>query len=134
MALNSAQIDHYRRILTAHREELARDTVAAERNVADQDDLVHEDPADSATASVAKDDLLGEAQRRSEILADIEAALRRIRDGVYGLCTVCGREIPTERLDAVPWTPFCIEDQEVADQRRAKAELTMGGAPSRVAR
>jgi DnaK suppressor protein len=89
---------------------------------------------DRVTASLAKDELLAEAQRDSTTLSEIEAALGRIRNGFYGRCTECGREIPTERLDAVPWTPFCIEDQEISDQRRHKAEVIAGGAPSRAAR
>lgn len=134
MALTSEQIDHYRRILTARRGELARETVAAERKVGEQDELAQKDTADRATASVAKDDLLGEAERDSGVLSEIESALRRIRDGSYGRCAECGREIPRMRLDAVPWTPFCIKDQEIADQRRNEAEIVAGGAPSRVAR
>ena len=37
----------------------------------------------------------------------IEAALKRIEDGEYGYCGKCGAEIAPERLDAVPYTPFC---------------------------
>lgn len=37
----------------------------------------------------------------------IEAALGRIADGDYGFCAKCGAEIGEERLNAVPYTPFC---------------------------
>ncbi|HSF65183.1 MAG TPA: TraR/DksA C4-type zinc finger protein [Paracoccaceae bacterium] len=37
----------------------------------------------------------------------IRAALDRIATGEYGFCTRCGAEIAPERLDAVPYTPFC---------------------------
>jgi RNA polymerase-binding transcription factor DksA len=37
----------------------------------------------------------------------IEAALARIESGDYGMCTKCGAEIGKERLDVVPFTPFC---------------------------
>lgn len=37
----------------------------------------------------------------------IEAALKRIDDGEYGYCVRCGSAIAPERLDAVPYTPFC---------------------------
>ena len=37
----------------------------------------------------------------------IEAALKRIEDGEYGYCAKCGAEIAADRLDAVPYTPFC---------------------------
>lgn len=37
----------------------------------------------------------------------IKAALARIEDGEFGICTKCGNTISPERLDAVPYTPFC---------------------------
>ncbi len=37
----------------------------------------------------------------------IEAALQRMAEGEYGVCTKCGAEIAEARLDAVPFTPFC---------------------------
>lgn len=37
----------------------------------------------------------------------IRAALDRIASGDYGFCAKCGAEIAPERLDAVPYTPFC---------------------------
>ncbi len=43
-------------------------------------------------------------------LREVEAALERIETGSYGTCRVCGREIPLERLEAVPWTTLCIDD------------------------
>ena len=49
--------------------------------------------------------LLHEANRT---LADIEAAKRRLNDGLYGTCTNCGLKIAVERLDALPATPTCV--------------------------
>ena len=37
----------------------------------------------------------------------IKAALQRMDDGEYGFCAKCGEEIQPERLDVVPYTPFC---------------------------
>lgn len=44
----------------------------------------------------------------------IEAALRRIEDGSYGICVSCGEEIEEGRLDLVPHTPLC---KQCASQR-----------------
>lgn len=41
-------------------------------------------------------------------LAQIDAALARLDAGRYGRCEVCGEEIPEGRLEARPWTPYCI--------------------------
>lgn len=37
------------------------------------------------------------------LLAAIEEALSRLRDGTYGYCISCGQPIPEKRLEAVPW-------------------------------
>ena len=49
--------------------------------------------------------LLDAARRR---LADVEAALERRRTGGYGVCEVCGRPIPAERLAARPSARTCV--------------------------
>lgn len=37
----------------------------------------------------------------------IDAALARMDDGEYGICMKCGKDISAERLDVLPYTPFC---------------------------
>jgi DnaK suppressor protein len=49
--------------------------------------------------------LLDAARRR---LADVEAAIERRETGGYGVCEVCGRPIPTERLAARPSARTCV--------------------------
>ncbi|RAX17885.1 molecular chaperone DnaK [Pseudarthrobacter sp. AG30] len=41
-------------------------------------------------------------------LDQVEAALERLANGTYGTCAVCGEPIAAGRLEARPWTPFCI--------------------------
>jgi DnaK suppressor protein len=41
-------------------------------------------------------------------LDQVDAALTRIAEGTYGTCAVCGDAIAEGRLEARPWTPFCI--------------------------
>ena len=43
------------------------------------------------------------------LLQQIVAALERIRNGTFGQCQECGGEISKERLDALPYTPHCIQ-------------------------
>ena len=44
----------------------------------------------------------------SAALDQVEAALERLANGTYGTCAVCGEPIAAGRLEARPWTPFCI--------------------------
>ena len=48
-------------------------------------------------------------ENSEQVLADIDAALQRIEDGTYGICTNCGKPISEERLEARPWTTLCID-------------------------
>jgi DnaK suppressor protein len=44
------------------------------------------------------------------VLADVTRAQQKVADGSYGTCDVCGRPIPPERLEALPWATLCVED------------------------
>jgi RNA polymerase-binding protein DksA len=45
-----------------------------------------------------------------DTIREIDAALKRIEDGTYGICEICGKPIGVERLRAIPWTTRCIDD------------------------
>lgn len=49
-------------------------------------------------------------------LRKIESAIRAIREGIYGTCLVCQRNIPIERLKALPYTTMCIRCQSEDDE------------------
>ncbi len=48
------------------------------------------------------------ASRDGDYLAQLEASLKRIQDGIFGKCRSCEKEIPRERLEAVPTTTICV--------------------------
>ena len=48
-------------------------------------------------------------QNEEESLSLIEDALERIEDGVYGQCAECEGKIPKTRLNAIPYTPYCVK-------------------------
>ncbi|MZE75031.1 TraR/DksA C4-type zinc finger protein [Streptomyces sp. SID5789] len=50
------------------------------------------------------------------VLKEIEAAFARVDDGTYGACLGCGKPVPGERLEILPYTRYCV-----ACQRRAAA-------------
>ena len=49
------------------------------------------------------------AQRVREQLAEVEHALEKFEKGTYGQCDHCGKNIPFERLEAIPQTSVCVE-------------------------
>jgi RNA polymerase-binding transcription factor DksA len=46
-------------------------------------------------------------------LAEIDAALKRLAAGTYGICEACGRPIEEDRLEAIPYARFCLRDQQL---------------------
>jgi DnaK suppressor protein len=56
--------------------------------------------------------------RESAELDAIEAALKRIENGSYGVCIDCGTDIPAARLHAAPETPRCIACQDKFEHGR----------------
>jgi len=56
--------------------------------------------------------------RESAELDAVDAALKRIEAGTYGVCTDCGTDIPAARLHAAPETPRCIACQDKLEHRR----------------
>jgi DnaK suppressor protein len=70
-------------------------------------------PGDAGDLSVdesALDVSLGLMANERQMLAQVTAALQRLGQGTFGQCIVCGRVIAKERLDALPYTPYCLED------------------------
>ena len=66
--------------------------------------------ADAATETYERELDEGLEEDAERQLRDVELALERIANGTYGTCEVCGKEIPEERLEAIPWTTMCIDD------------------------
>jgi len=56
-------------------------------------------------------------ENAEHVLADIDAALQRIEEGTYGICTSCGKQISEERLEARPWATLCIDCQRERERR-----------------
>ena len=68
--------------------------------------------ADRAASSYTKEFLFSQSNNDRQLLQMVETALLRIREGAFGECVSCGNEINAKRLEAVPWTRYCIECQE----------------------
>jgi len=56
------------------------------------------------------------------LLREVQAALRRIAQGTYGVCYQCEEPISAKRLDAVPWAKFCVSCQEGIAHVRVESE------------
>lgn len=66
-------------------------------------------PADNATDLFDQERGMALNQFKEDELDDVNAALAAIEEGTYGKCTVCGKDIPYERLEALPTALTCID-------------------------
>ena len=66
------------------------------------------DPVDQASLEATRDLTLRIRDRESRLIGKINQSLARIEDGTFGICDMCGKEIPTQRLKARPVTNLCI--------------------------
>ncbi len=69
-------------------------------------------PGDQGTETFERERDLAMEESESVILRQTEVALKKIEDGTYGICERCGKPITAARLEAIPYTPFCIEDAQ----------------------
>ncbi len=65
--------------------------------------------ADVGSDNFEQEFTLGLLENDGETLAHIELALERIEDGVYGSCIECERVVPKTRLNALPYTSYCVK-------------------------
>jgi DnaK suppressor protein len=71
-------------------------------------DAAHDVGDTSVADEVASEEFI-EAEHNSAVLQQVRDALGRVADGTFGTCIVDGGPIEEPRLEAVPWTPYCLK-------------------------
>lgn len=71
-----------------------------------------QDTADQAVFSYQKELLFTRGTHDHGQLYLVKNALERLKEGSFGECIECGNQIGAKRLEALPWTPYCIDCQE----------------------
>jgi DnaK suppressor protein len=74
-------------------------------------------PGDSGTETFEMEKNVSLLEQVDDELLEVEGAVQRLERGTYGTCQVCGRAIGDERLEAMPATRFCVEDQAKAERQ-----------------
>jgi DnaK suppressor protein len=112
VGMEKKRLESFKKRLEERQQELRRAVSRTEQDgrAADLDSA--QDIADRAASSYNKEFLFHQSNNDRQLLQMVEGALSRLRDGVFGQCISCGSEINAKRLDAVPWTRYCIECQE----------------------
>ncbi|HUQ94662.1 MAG TPA: TraR/DksA family transcriptional regulator [Bryobacteraceae bacterium] len=112
--MSKSELNKFKTILEAKQSELAhllrnREAIAIEKSPDALDEVQHAAERELAIRNL---------DRESNLLRNVRAALRRIEDESFGVCMHCEEDISPKRLAAVPWSPYCIRCQEMADRHR----------------
>lgn len=110
--MDKRKLETFKKRLETRQQELRRMVSRSQQDGRSADEDVAQDIADKAASSYNKEFLFHQSNADRQLLQMVETALARIREGSFGECISCGKEINPKRLEAVPWTRHCIECQE----------------------
>ena len=126
--LTAAEIQHFRELLLEKRREIFQNVFEIEGETLKKSRLdasgdlssmpIH--MADLGTDNYEQEFALGLMDSERRILREIDNALQRIEDGVYGICEGTGEPIPKVRLEAQPWARYCVEYARLVEKGLAE--------------
>jgi len=110
--LTPQQLVRLRDQLVAERDDLVTRIAAREQEVMEnvQEESGVDDQSDDASLLFDRESDIDANVDDRDQLARVEAALRRMDEGTYGLSEVSGKPIPIERLEAVPYATTLVEE------------------------
>ena len=117
----------YRRKLLALREHYLSSRGGLVRDTERPVDLATHDFADEANDAVNHDVAASVLFATDDALNEIDAALRRIEDGTYGVCEITGELIPPARLAVIPWTRYTTAAEAELERKRKAPGLPVPG-------
>jgi RNA polymerase-binding transcription factor DksA len=82
--------------------------------------------ADAGTDTFDRDFALSLVSSEQEALSEVEAAIKRIKDGTYGICENTQKPIAKDRLLAVPFTRYSAEAQKDIERNRMRSRSQAG--------
>jgi DnaK suppressor protein len=123
--VNKKDLKHFEKKLVAERERLSKFVGKLESSVLKRTqreasgDLsaysIH--MADLGTDAIERENDLLVASAEGRLLLEIDEAISRIADGIYGACESCSKEIDHRRLEVIPHARLCLKCQEQAERR-----------------
>ena len=103
------KLKHFQSLLENICIEIAGDVEKAHHNKKNNEVEQMADISDDAARSYGKK-LQGDLEEQEWVkLKQVEAALKKVEDGEYGICEQCEQEILETRLEIIPYAKFCIQ-------------------------
>jgi DnaK suppressor protein len=112
--MNAAQIQHFKNILNAWKQELMEEVDRTVHHMQDESSSLP-DPNDRATQEEEFSIELRTRDRERKLIRKIDSTLKTIDSGDYGYCEECGVDIDIRRLEARPTATLCIDCKTLAE-------------------
>ncbi len=116
MMLNKAEKEKYKKELLRKKEDIGVKISEAFNESKEVETGIAQDIVDKAESSYTKEFLFSLSDSERKQLFMIDEALKRIEKSDFGICQMCQKNITKKRLNAVPWTPYCIECQQKLEE------------------
>ena len=118
--MERAKLEKFKKLLMEHRARVLNRSMnrGSDAFKISQDDLVDEN--DHAAAIVQQGISLEVQERDRQLMMEIDRALAKIENGSYGICEDSEEPIDEARLEAQPWTRYCVESAEKRELRKKK--------------
>ena len=114
--MSKKDMEKYRRLLEEKKTSISSDLAKTRSAEEETTEESTQDIADKAVSSYTREFLYSLTDGERSTLLQIDDAIDRIDDVTYGMCINCGQTIAEKRLTAVPWTPYCVDCQELSEK------------------
>lgn len=116
--MDQQSLERFRKALKERRDALhLRLSTAKRDNFGHRSSCEIKDEGDRANASITAEMSVLQQSQAENLLKAVNGALDQIDAGTFGKCRNCGEQIGQKRLEAIPWTRYCITCQELIDGR-----------------
>ena len=123
--MDTSRLEHFKKLLLTELRQHARQVGDEQAIALDVADDGAKESADLALRDVISELALKLGERESQMIADIDQALLRIKEGSYGSCARCHRPIDDRRLEALPTARYDSACQTLIENEKGVARPTL---------
>lgn len=117
--MDKLELEHYKQKLIRERKKVVdilnhmerNETINSNSEMSSELSFYDNHPSDTATELYDKERGLALKENEISIIKKIDEALKNIDCGKYGVCKICGKKIPKQRLQFIPYTNYCVKCQ-----------------------
>jgi len=122
--MDAKKLEYFRSLLTSRLPQLNENILEDQAAALELSDDGVKDSSDLSVMDVNKELALRHGDRESRMIADIDQALLRIKEGSYGICARCGKIIDERRLEALPTARYDAQCQAAIEAANGDDETS----------